>query len=102
LICREPSVHTNIVSFVPLTHDPKQHAKKLLKVFENYCEEQPDKLANREGLKCARELVRLLGTDDPDKAAIEALLAAVSMLPPEAGSAWIDLQITAKACFGIR
>jgi hypothetical protein len=83
-------------------HDPQQHAKKLLKLFEKYCEEQPDSIANREGLKCARELVRLTDADHPDEAAIDALLAAVSVLPPDAGSAWLDLQITAQGCFGNR
>ena len=83
-------------------HDPKQHAKKLLEVFEKYCETQPDRLANTEGLKWARELVRLTGFDHPDKAAIDSLHAALAVLPPDAGSAWVDLQITARACFGDR
>ena len=80
-------------------HDPKTHAKALLGVFEGYCKRQPESVANQLGLKCARELVRLIETDSADKTAIDALRADLAELPPDAGSAWVDLQITAQGCF---
>jgi hypothetical protein len=80
-------------------HDPKAHAKVLLELFEDYCKRQPASAANQRGLKCARELVRLLEIDNPDKRKIETLYEELEDFPPDAGSAWMDLQITARGCF---
>jgi len=77
--------------------NPKVHAKELLSLYQRYCAERPDSMADRQGLECARELVRLIESDIPDEAAIEALLRKLDQPPVGAGSAWTDLQLTANA-----
>jgi hypothetical protein len=80
-------------------YDLRAHAKELLGVFERYCKERPDIVANQHGLKCARELVRLIEADCPDQAALDALHAELAVRLPDAGSAWIDLQLNFNQCF---
>ena len=77
--------------------DPKAHAKELLLLYQRYCVERPDSIADQQGLECARELVRLIESAFPDEAAIETLRRKLDQPPVGAGSAWSDLQLTANA-----
>jgi len=77
--------------------NPKDHAKELLSLYQRYCAERPHSIADQRGLECAKELVRLIGSEFPDEAAIQALRHKLDQPPVGAGSAWIDLQLTANA-----
>jgi len=77
--------------------NPEAHAKELLSLYQRYCAERPQSIADQKGLECARELIRLIESDFPDEAAIEALRRKLEQPPVGAGSAWIDLQLTANA-----
>jgi hypothetical protein len=77
--------------------NPKDHAKELLSLYQRYRAERPHSIADQQGLECARELVRLMESDIPDEAAIEALHHKLDQPPVGAGSAWIDLRLTANA-----
>ena len=76
--------------------NPKAHANELLSLYQRYCAERPESIADQQGLECATELVRLIESDCPDEAAIEALRRILDQPPVGAGSAWIDLQLIAN------
>jgi len=76
--------------------NPKDHAKELLSLYQHYCAERPQSIVDQKGLECPTELVRLIESDCPDEAAIEALCRKLDQPPVGAGSAWIDLQLIAN------
>jgi len=77
--------------------NPRDHAKELLSLYQRNCVERPDSIADQQGLECATELVRLIESGFSDEAAIEGLRRRLDQPPVGAGSAWIDLQLTANA-----
>ena len=74
----------------------KEHARELLAVFERYAAVRPDIVADQRGLRAAKELVRLMDTDEPDRTSLEALRTELEDWPDGAGTAWADLQLCAN------
>jgi hypothetical protein len=52
---------------MPAVHNPREHAKELLKLFEKYCHERPDIVGNWRGLKCAKEPAAALRSGTPEQ-----------------------------------
>jgi hypothetical protein len=61
--------------------NPKGHAKKLLSLYQRFCAERPHSIADQQGLECAKELVRLIESNFPDEAAIEAFCRKLDQPP---------------------